>query len=187
MNLHLHKDDHKMKQMKLETDEQIKKSLHRMSLRILDEHLKQYDGSCFEKMNQSIYKAKETAKDNLMNQFRANDYWDLDYIEMRERQVVLLQEMYKRVTIIHTRPVTAKKISDFLENMSRNYGQDNTGKLLWKQFQELDQELKKSPLPVKREEFETRATLYVLLRNIEEFLKIKIDFAKENGHERTDK
>ena len=37
--------------------------------------------------------------------------------------------------------------------------------------------MKSRPLPVTRAEFEDRAELYTLLRDIEEFIKIKVDFS----------
>lgn len=177
VNLHLHKDSNYMEKMKNETDEQIKQALHRMGQRIVDKDLEGYDGKCFEKMNKSIRLAKNVAEDNFMNQFMSKDRWDIEYIAMRERQITLLNVMYKRVKIINTKPVTAHVISDFLEKMSIEFHQNNSGDELLQEFMQINSDMKKKPLPVTRQEFEDRTQLYILLRNIEEFLMIKIEFA----------
>ena len=41
------------------------------------------------------------------------------------------------------------------------------------------QEMKETPLPVTREEFEDRARLFALMQDIEEFLQIKAEFYQE--------
>ena len=178
-NLHLHKNTDYVEQMKTETDQQIKLALHRMSERILNQNLADYDGSCFVKMEASLQRAKNIARENFMNQFGSSDRWDIEYIAMRERQIHVLSNMYQCVSTLHTRPITAKRISDFLEKMSCTYHRDNSVEELLEDFYQIDEEMKKSPLPVKREEFEDRAQLYTLMRQIEEFLLIKNEFAKK--------
>ena len=42
----------------------------------------------------------------------------------------------------------------------------------------LDDEMKSHPLPKQRKEFEDRAQLYALLRRIEEFIELKVEFAQ---------
>ena len=154
-------------------------ALHRMSERILNQNLADYDGSCFVKMEASLQRAKNIARENFMNQFGSSDRWDIEYIAMRERQIHVLSNMYQCVSTLHTRPITAKRISDFLEKMSCTYHRDNSVEELLEDFDRIDEEMKKSPLPVKREEFEDRAQLYTLMRQIEEFLLIKNEFAKK--------
>lgn len=186
-NLHLRKNVSYMERLKEETDEQIKRALHRMAERILDKDLSDYDGSCFQEMGNSIMEAKKLARANYLNQFDSKDTMDMEYIAMREKQIHVLYEMYKEVSNIHTKPVTAQIISDFLENMSVVYHRGNSGEELLKEFYQMNESMKAAPLPVAREEFEDRAKLYILLRNIEEFLLLKKEFAdkylrKNNTH-----
>jgi len=47
------------------------------------------------------------------------------------------------------------------------------------EFRLLDAGLKKDPLPVERKEFEDRAELYGLLRHIEEFIQLKMEFSRK--------
>jgi uncharacterized membrane protein YgaE (UPF0421/DUF939 family) len=179
-NLHLHKNVDYMEQLKEETDEQIRKILFRMSQRILNHDMSDYNGDCFVILRNSIRKAKNVAEENYNNQLRDDDVYDKEYIHMREQQCRVLYEMYKNVRQIHTTPITAKKISDFLQEMSVVYHKTNTGSELMNQFREMDLSMKSKPLPVERAEFEDRARLFYLLRYIEEFIQIKIDFVQEH-------
>ena len=178
-NLHLHKNVNDMERLKEETDAQIKKILSRMSQRILDRDISDYNGDCFLILGNSIRRAKNVAEENFNNQFGSKDVYDREYIAMREKQCEVLYEMYKNVRTIETTPITAGKISAFLSRMAEVYHKNNTGKELLEQFEELDEGMKHQPLPVERKEFEDRAKLYGLLRHIEEFIKLKIEFAEK--------
>lgn len=181
VNLHLHKRVDYMEKLKAETDEQIKRTLHRMSERILNDTLEGYDGKCFQTMSKSIRQAKNIAEENFLNQFTNRDTEDMEYIAMRERQIHVLYAMYKRVRNIHTKPMTGKQISDFLEKISLTYHRDNSGTELLTEFYEMHGQIKKAPLPVERQEFEDRAELYTLLKNIEEFLILKNEYMKKRS------
>ena len=173
VNLHLHKNTAEVERLKCEMDDKIVYALHRMSLRILDDNLKGYDGSCFIALDKSLSEAKHIAKLNYQNQLSNKDNKDAIYIKMRENQIHVLKEMYKRCKNIKTQAVTAKRISDFLEKISKEYARENDCICLLSEFQVIRDDMKNVPLPVTREEFEDRAELYTLLLYIEEFLQIK--------------
>lgn len=178
-NLHLRKNVNYIEELKESTDEQIRRILSRMSERILNSDMTDYNSDCFTVLKDSIRKAKNVADANYNNQLRVRDTYDKEYIRMRERQCLVLYEMYKSVRQIHTTPITAKKISDFLQEMSSVYHKTNTGRELMEQFREMDLSMKSKPLPTERIEFEDRARLFYLLRYIEEFIQIKIDFSEQ--------
>lgn len=172
-NLFLQKKTDYMERLKDETDEQIKMALHRMSLRIMDEDLANYDGSCFEKLKASVDEALAVAMENDSNQLFSDGKADIEYILMRRNQISVLHEMYQRVSVIHTVPISAKRISDFFEKVAAEYARDNSVSDLMEEFLRLDREMKEIPLPEGRTEFEDRAQLYALMRNMEQFLNIK--------------
>lgn len=178
-NLHLHKNVDYIEELKAEADSQIKRILSQMSERILDHDMEDYNGECFVKLRDSLRKARNVAEENYNNQFGSGDVYDMEYIRMRDRQCRVLYEMYKSVRTIETTPITAARISDFLREMSQAYHRDNTGRELLQRFERLDAEMKAQPLPTERKEFEDRARLFGLLRNIEEFLRIKLEFSEE--------
>lgn len=173
VNLSLHKNASYMEKMKSETDEQIKLVLSRMSDRIMNSELPNYDGKCFFKLRDLISEALSIANENYMNQFRNGDVADIEYITMRSEQVDVLHEMYKKVSTLKTTPITAKIISDYLNRISESYDEDNTAEDLLNEFAVLHDSMKKQKLPENRQEFEERAQLYGLMKNIEEFLLLK--------------
>ena len=168
VNLHLHKNVKEMNRLKNLLTEQVQKIINRMSQRIIDQNLQNYDGKCFIQLNKDFYLAKEIADVNYKNQLKKDDS-DIKYLENLGNQIGILYEMYKRVKNIKTQPSTAKIISDFLQKVSEEYPIKNN-ELLLNEFNELWNEMKNRPLPQTRQEFEDRAELFTLLELIEEFL-----------------
>ena len=177
-NLHLKKQTTKIKELNSAMDEQIVKILKRMSERIMNNKIRDYNGSCFDVLDERIYEAKTVAVNNYHNQFDESDTYDMEYIEMRERQRQVLFEMYKNAVNLTGSPMTATIISDYLKNMAEAFDEKNDGLKLKAEFDKMDDYMKEQPMPVTREEFENRAKLYSLMRSIEEFINIKIDFYK---------
>lgn len=178
-NMHLRKNVNYIEELKEATDRQIKEILYRMSQRILDKDISDYNMESFVGLKKSIRKAKNVAEENYNNQFKNADTFDIDYIKMRDRQCHVLYEMYKNIRNLHTTPITAKKISKFLAEMAESYHKSNTGKELLVKFRQMDESMKSKPLPIERIEFEDRAKLFTLLRYIEEFIEIKVDFSEK--------
>lgn len=175
-NLHLHKKEDYMEELKGAADEQIVKILYRMSERIISKDISDYSGDCFRILEKRIRKAKNLAEENYNNQLGNKDCFDREYIAMRERQFIVLYEMYKDVRKLESKPVTAEKIATFFADMAGVFGRDNDGKALMEQFEEMDRYMKAQELPANRQEFEDRARLFHLMRHIEEFVHIKMEF-----------
>lgn len=174
-NLHLHQDKFMFEQLKGRTDNQIRYILKRMSQRILNE-VEEYDGTCFDVLNDLITQAKIVAKENEANVILFKNDDDHCYIRMRERQSQILYEMFKIIRKMKTTPFTAQKISDFIYQISEDYSTENDCTDLLIQFNEINDQMKTVPLPVVREEFEDRARLFAFLKLTEEFLKVKKEF-----------
>ncbi|MBQ7942643.1 MAG: aromatic acid exporter family protein [Lachnospiraceae bacterium] len=178
-NLHLRKRKDYIEKLKNETDAQIVKILKRMSNRIQDKDLSDYNGECFQILNKQIAQAQHVAELNYKNQFQKDDIFDQEYISMRDRQRHVLYEMYKDVRRLNSTPGTAQRISDFLNETANVFDKNNDAIALMEQFQEMSHYMKSQSLPVTREEFEDRARLFSLLCNLEEFLQIKMEFSKK--------
>lgn len=177
-NVFLHQNKDYMESMRRETDEMIKNVLHRMSLRILNPQMEDYDGSCFVGLNRSVAKATAIANENYMNRFSKAETEDMKYIAMRGRQTEVLYGMYKHLREIHSVPVSADTLAQFFERVAASYAMDNTVEELFEEYQRLNEEMKKMPLPTDRKEFEDRARLFSVMRGMEEFLLIKKEYMK---------
>lgn len=175
-NLHLKKNTDYILKLQQETDEQMKQILKKMSERLLHQDVSDYNEKSFQDLKSSILKAQVQANIDYNNQFDANATYDIDYIQMRDKQYHVLYEMYKNTRNLETTPVTAKIISDLFWEISISYHRENTVKELLNHFYEIRNDMKNNPLPTNRKEFEDRACLFILLNYIEEFLIIKQTF-----------
>ncbi len=183
MNLHLRKNVHHFEKMKKETDAHIIHILERMSQRMEDHDMTDYNGQCFDELREILRDTKNMAEFNYNNQFNKYDRFDLEYIAMRERQCVVLYEMYSLIRHLETTPATTHKVSEFLAMLSNVLDETNDGTQLMEKFKEMDTYMKAHPLPVERQEFEDRARLFCFMRNMEHFIRIKMDFIKEHQKE----
>lgn len=175
-NLHLRKRVTYIEDLKMQADEQIVGILRMLSERIMGKVAAEEPDDYFVQLKNQIRKAKQVAEENTMNQFRKDDSYDTSYILMREAQYHVLYEMYRNVRILHSRPDTAKRLSDFLCYMAAVFDKKNDGVELMAAFQKMDGYMKSHPLPVTRKEFEDRARLFLLMRNMEELILIKQNF-----------
>ena len=119
-----------------------------MSERILDKDISDFNGACFQVLAEQIEDARKVAEENYNNQFNPEDTFDMEYIAMRDKQRMVLYEMYKSVRSLDTSPITAKRISDFLKDMSEVFEKGNDGRALMKEFLQMDVWMKSKPLPV---------------------------------------
>ncbi|MCR5592993.1 MAG: hypothetical protein K6F79_04525 [Saccharofermentans sp.] len=178
VNLTLRKDKKKTDKLTLKTDEQIRHILIRASERVIDTDMKDYDGKCLIKLDKLLEKARKQALTDYKNDLIDPDDSDIRYIEMRMKQSEILSEIYRNVSDIRTTPDTAKIISDFLVKTANEYDRENDVSGLLKECESINDDFKDRPLPKTRDEFEDRARLFVLMRSIEDFLKIKKEMYK---------
>ena len=66
-------------------------------------------------------------------------------------------------------------IANLLEYLSQNVNEKNTTQISLGKVEESWKLIKKTDLPKTREEFETRANLFYLMKEIENYLQIKKD------------
>lgn len=105
-----------------------------------------------------------------------NDHRYVTYLNMRNLQLKTLfkiEENIKKLDTIHEYQVL---ITQFIEKLSKNIGFDNNASFLLKELASLRSFFMNEPLPKTRKEFETRAILFQIILELENFLKYKIDF-----------
>lgn len=177
-NMHLRQNTQHMEQLRVDADEQIKIILRLLADKVLGIKEEQPNFNCFQKINYLLFTAKKTAKANFMNNLSDADTLDLEYISMRERQIQVLHRIYMNLISLESSPEIAPLLSEFILQIAEEYSVENDGDVALERLSEMEEVLKEKPLPATRQEFEDRAKLYVALRDIEQFLKIKQTFAK---------
>lgn len=113
------------------------------------------------------------------NTFQSYPRYYISYFEMRSRQCGILENLHDEIGKIRMVPRQAKIIADYMLYLTAYVEELNypTGQL--DRLHDIFQTMKKEPLPAQREEFESRAILYHILMDLEEFLLYKKRFVEE--------
>lgn len=176
VNLHLRKKRAEFDRLAAEVDNQIKGILHRMSVWLPREDKSEYTSDCFGKLEEAFAVAKKCAAENYNNTFRSGDSFELDYISMRERQSIILKEIYGNIVRIQYLPEQAKQVARILDEIEQAYHRENTVEGLLVKMEDLLGDMHEQPLPASREEFEARAILFYILMQIKNLLEVKREF-----------
>ncbi|MBU8714688.1 aromatic acid exporter family protein [Brevibacillus parabrevis] len=127
-----------------------------------------------------LEKALRLASRDIDNRLGRRDDSYHQYFVMREKQFELLERMMPIVSSLDTQVPQSHWIADFLERISDSVHPGNTAYRFIDQLRQMREEIKESELPRTREEFETRASLFYLLREIENYLFIKHELGKSS-------
>ncbi|MFZ7944847.1 aromatic acid exporter family protein [Neobacillus sp. 19] len=120
-----------------------------------------------------LEEAKSLAFRDVQNHFlRTQDYFYY-YFKTREKQFEIIERILPMVTSIDLLVTQRYMIADFLEELSEAIHPGNTAQLHLNRLHDLHNQFKEEPLPKSRDEFEARAQLFQLLKEIEQYLLIK--------------
>ncbi|WP_423189928.1 aromatic acid exporter family protein [Alkalibacterium sp. f15] len=104
-----------------------------------------------------------------------NDYY-IRYTQMRKRQLDLSKVMIQNITAVKLETEQNKVLAHLFNEIADQLHEKNTGLTLLEHISTLYRYFRQSDLPKTRDEFESRATLFQILRDIERFIEIKRDF-----------
>lgn len=158
-------------------EEDLKNVLLRMAEYIRKKDRADYTGDCFEKLQTDIAKGEKQAFAYMNNTFFQESKYFMQYINMREQQCVVLKEIYKKIISLRTIPQQTEQVAAFIYQTGVSFGESNNARGLLEELSGLCIQMKDSPLPVSREEFEDRAVLYGILMDLDYFLQLKKEFA----------
>lgn len=99
-----------------------------------------------------------------------------NYFRMRYQQYELLKQMLPLVTRLPRQYEISEQFANFFEELSESVHPGNTAALFLRDLNHLRETFKSNDLPKTQAEFETRANLYQLLYDIEEYLILKSKF-----------
>ncbi|MBQ8639209.1 MAG: hypothetical protein IJ468_08570 [Lachnospiraceae bacterium] len=178
LNLHLHPQRQLWQEAIQEADESIRGILSRMAYRLRTEDKSDYSDSCFLPLSRQLEKARAIALTNINNSLFSPSCYELDYTQMRMEQSQVLKKLYASICMISWTPMQAEMVSDLFQQVSLEYSETNTCETLLAKLDDLYAAMKKEPLPQTREEFENRAVLYYIMKQMEEMLRVKKAFAE---------
>lgn len=113
------------------------------------------------------------------NTFQSHPGYYIDYFEMRMNQCHMLHNLHYEMKKIRTMPKQAEIIAEYIQYLVDYVIEVNVPQPQLDRLHQLFQDMEKEPLPVTREEFESRAMLYHILMDLEEFLIFKKRFVND--------
>lgn len=132
-----------------------------------------------DRLEEWIHEGLERAHEHAHNTLSEEDRYYIEYMEMRLQQCTLLQALRYRVWRIQEMPSQARIISAYLKYLAKYVHEKNIPDRQREELQEIFDRMKLQPLPEEREEFESRAILYHVLLDLEDFLLAKQRFADQ--------
>ena len=123
----------------------------------------------------------EEAREYQDNTFESHHDYYLDYFEMRLDQCRMLDSLHYEMRKMRSMPKQARVIADYIRYLAGYVVEKNVPEKQMVRLNEIFAEMEKEELPESREEFESRALLYHILMDLEEFLKYKRAFVEGLG------
>lgn len=179
VNLYMPSLDKKLKQKQDELEDCFQTILHEIALYIREQNM-DWDGKEITEVERLLQEAEELVERDRENHLLRDEHSYYNYFKMRKKQFELLQLMLPLVTRLPETDDIAKRIASFFEKLSEAVHPGNTAILFLDELEDIRAQFKKAELPTTQEEFETRASLFQLLREIEDYLIIKSKFKQSD-------
>lgn len=139
---------------------------------------KDRSSSYFYKIDMLLENLLDKSYEEADNRLLTDTKSQISYLEMRKRQVVVLKDMMRNAEDLNHVLPQSLIIANYLERVVEFFHEYNNVENLLKEQQELFYSFKSEQLPSSREEFENRAILFQILRDLEYFLSLKKSFMR---------
>lgn len=110
------------------------------------------------------------------NQVFQQTNYQVHYFEMRAAQSKILRTMASNINKCLLEARENIILASLFERTAQQLSRENSAKELLLDIELFHATFRERPLPQTREEFETRATLFQLLHDMEHFIQLKVDF-----------
>ena len=127
-------------------------------------------------LEQKIHQFMVHAVEYQENTFVEHPRYFIDYFEMREFQCEVLHMLHYEIRKIRNMPLQAHIVSDYIEYLIPYVDTHTHPQPQLEKLQLLLENLSSQSLPKNREEFESRAILYHILMDLEDFILRKKNF-----------
>lgn len=137
--------------------------------------------ACLDELDQALAALRSCAFRNRDNTFFGISVHETEYAMMRSRQAEVLRRIHASVNMKESVPKQTAQVAALIGRIEAEYERNNTVAALQDALRGLFEEMRRDALPKTREEFEARAVLFYLLKQLEEFLQLKRDFVESNA------
>lgn len=139
------------------------------------------DAELIKKLDQELEEAMELAFLDQSDQLLHQTTYHVAYFEMRREQNYILKAMAQNINHCQFSVEESTILADLFAYVAEELSQENPAQDLLDKIQHYLAIFRQRPLPQTREEFESRATLLQLLRDLYVFVQIKVDFAQHHA------
>ncbi|MCD7993431.1 MAG: aromatic acid exporter family protein [Clostridia bacterium] len=140
-------------------------------------------GRGFQALEQALEQGERRAYEGMENSLVADTRYYLAYMGLRKNQFAILCRMRDCFSRMESKPNQASVVASLLESVSASFHERNNAPGLLDELEQVKLQMKAQPLPVHRQEFGSRALLYLSLLELEQFLVLKKEFALGLSHE----
>ena len=127
-------------------------------------------------LNQELEAALTTVLAERDNRLFKQTNYDVHYVEMRQAQAQLLEQMMTTLPDCFLESEESKVLAGIFYLTASQLETANPGAYLMADIQALLAYYRERPLPVSRQEFENRARLFQLLNDLSRFIALKVAF-----------
>lgn len=127
-------------------------------------------------LDKTLDKALKVVYLDRHNQLFQQTNYQVHYFEMRAAQNKILRTMAGNINKCLLEGRENVILSSLFERAAQQLSRENSAKELLLDIELFHATFRERPLPQTREEFETRATLFQLLHDMEAFIRLKVDF-----------
>ena len=139
------------------------------------------DGEVLQLLKEKLSEAREYVRLEAENHLTKEVTYDYQYFEMRRDQSKLLEIMATNLNEFRWDGEEMAILSEIFKQTAQQLAEQNTASQLIDDIEELLEQFRERPLPQTRREFEKRAQLYQLLRDLKRFVQLKVDFFQTYG------
>lgn len=130
-------------------------------------------------MEDQIQEYIRSASEYQDNTFQSHPEYYISYFKMRYQQCRILHNLHEEMSKILSMPKQAKVIADYLFYLVDYVIEINTPHQQMERLEGIFADMREEELPKTRDEFESRAMLYHILMDIEDFIRCKADFVNQ--------
>ncbi|MCM3724506.1 aromatic acid exporter family protein [Neobacillus cucumis] len=172
INLYMPSADKKLREYQMKIEGNFKIIFCEM-VRYLKEGESSWDGKEITESAKLLDEAKMLALRDFENHILREENLYFEYFKIREKQFEIIERVLPIVTSLTSTLVQGKIVAAFLEELSENIHPGNTAYIYIDKLRGMKKEFEEMELPKTREEFEVRASLLQLVKEMNDYLIIK--------------
>ena len=139
------------------------------------------DGEVLQLLKEKLSEARSYVRLEEENHLTKEVTYDYQYFEMRRDQSKLLEIMAANLNEFRWDGEEMAILSGMFKQTAQQLAEQNTASQLIDDIEDLLEQFRERSLPQTRCEFEKRAQLYQLLRDLKRFVQLKVDFFQTYG------